>query len=478
LGGNVAKVTLLASRPFCLVGSPAATNTGELNMTRRQRLEQRMAAFVADVAKISKAAEDDGQRPLTEDEKRSTDNAFKEIESLKAEIAQEIKIEEYQRSLPTTQAENTAAANGGNDKPEERKITVPATAIRHGKLKSFRGADADAKAYAAGQFFLATMGRNERAQQWCKDHGIQVRAMSEGTDTAGGYLVPLQMEQTIIDLREEYGVFRQFAAVSPMSSDTKTVPRRASGLTAYYVGEGSEITASDKGWNVVNLTAKKLGVLVRYSSELAEDAVISIGDDLASEIAYAFANAEDSAGFNGDGTSTYGGIVGLKNALLAGSEVTAATGNTSFGTLDLEDFENMIGKLPRYPGIMPRWYIHQAGWAASMLRLAAAAGGNTVREIEGGAQPMFLGYPVTLVNVMNSTTGAQTSTEGLCYFGDLRMAALMGSRRGVTVATDSSRDFEYDQLAIRGTQRYDIVVHGTGTASAAGPMIQLLTPGS
>lgn len=447
-------------------------------MTRLQRLEQRKTALVAAVADISKAAETDGQRALTEDEKRSVDASFSEIETLDKDIIHERKIEEFQRSLPTAPSANTVAAQQDRQQPEARKVTIPATAIRHGKLKSFRGPNADERAYAAGQFFLATVGRNERSRQWCQDHGIQVRAMSEGSDAAGGYLVPIEMEQTIVDLREEYGVFRQFASISPMTSDTKTVPRRASGLTAYYVGENSEITASDKEWNPVNLTAKKLAALVRYSSELAEDAVISIGDDLASEIAYAFANAEDQAGFNGDGTSTYGGIVGLKNALLAGSKFTAATGNTSFGTLDLEDFEGMIGKLPRYAGIQPRWYIHQAGWASSMLRLAAAAGGNTVREIEGGAQPMFLGYPVTLVNVMNSTTTTQTSTTGLVYFGDLRMTSLMGTRRGVSIAADSSRYFEFDQLAIRGTQRYDIVNHGTGTASAAGPMIVLATPGS
>lgn len=91
---------------------------------------------------------------------------------------------------------------------------------------------------------------------------------------------------------------------------------------------------------------------------------------------------------------------------------------------------------------------------------------------------MFLGYPVQMVNVMNSTTSAQTSTHGLVYFGDLAMAALFGSRRGVSIAVDSSRYFELDQLAIRGTQRFDINVHGTGTASVAGPVIQLLTPAS
>ncbi len=447
-------------------------------MTRLQRLEQRKAALVAAVADISKAAETDGQRALTEDEKRSVDASFSEIETLDKDIVHERKIEEFQRSLPTAPSANTVAAEQERRQPEVRKVTIPATVIRHSKVKSFRGANADERAYTAGQWYRAVLLKNESAQRWCSEHGVETRAMSEGSDSLGGALVPIEMEQAIIDLREEYGVFRRNAKITPMTSDTKIVPRRASGLTVYYVGESSEITASDKGWNEIQLTAKKPAILCRYSSEINEDSIISMGDDLTSEIAYAFANAEDSAGFIGDGTSTYGRIVGIKNALAAGSKYTAATGNTSFGTLDLEDFEGMIGKLPLYPGIEPKWYISQAGWAASMLRLAAAAGGNTTREIEGGVQPMFLGYPVVVTQVMNSTLTTQTSTDGLCFFGDLRLGALLGTRRGISIATDSSRYFELDQLAIRGIQRYDINIHGTGTASAAGPIIQLSTPGS
>ena len=48
------------------------------------------------------------------------------------------------------------------------------------------------------------------------------------------------------------------------------------------------------------MTAKKLMVLTKYSNELNEDAVLNIGDDLAGEIAYAFALKEDQCGFTGD----------------------------------------------------------------------------------------------------------------------------------------------------------------------------------
>ena len=92
---------------------------------------------------------------------------------------------------------------------------------------------------------------------------------------------------------------------------------------------------------------------------------------------------------------------------------------------------------------------------------------------------MFLGYPVVFSQVMNSTLTAQTSTNGLCYFGDLRQAAMFGDRRGLSIAVSNDRYFELDQLAIRGTERYDIAVHETGDASSTpGSIIQLSTPGS
>jgi HK97 family phage major capsid protein len=79
---------------------------------------------------------------------------------------------------------------------------------------------------------------------------------------------------------------------------------------------------------------------------------------------------------------------------------------------------------------------------------------------------------------MNSTLTAQTSTAGICYFGDLSMAAMLGVRRGITLRASAERYFEYDQLAIQGTERFDIAVHGVGTASVPGPIIMLVFPGS
>lgn len=411
------------------------------------------------------------------------------IDKLKADLQRAENIEAREAELTASRRQVVPQTGEGGsveandpDAPRASRIKVPAQArYNHAKLKAFTGNDATAEAYLTGQFLLATIGKSEHAHNWCKEHGVDTRfrgALKESDNSLGGFLVPIEMERSIIALREERGVLRREAMVVPMASDTLHMPRRSSGVTAYWTGELSEITASNPTLDNVELTVKKLAALVRMSSEVNEDTVVSLADFVTQEIAYAFADKEDLAGFLGDGTSTYGGIVGLKNALQDGSEYTAITGNTAFATLDLLDFENMIGKLPLYALQNAKWYISRAGWAASMQRLADAAGGNTTQNIMGGTGPSFLGFPVVWVQVMNSTLTAQTSTEGLCYFGDLRQGVKLGSRRGMAIATSTDRYFETDEIGIKATQRLDIVVSERGTSTAAGSVIGLETPGS
>ncbi len=345
-------------------------------------------------------------------------------------------------------------------------MTVPATA-----RQSVKGFKTQEDAYASGQFVLANLFNNAKAKQFCADNGIR-NAMSTGDNTLGGFLVPEPMEAAIVELREQYGVARQNSRVWPMSDSVTIVPKLAGEVTGYYVGEGSSITASDLTVQQIKLDAKKLAAMVVVSSELNEDAVISVAEMVSRSVAYTMAVKEDEALFLGDGTSTYGGIVGLAGALAAGSLVTA-TSNQTFSALTFANFESVVGACKMYSGIQPKWYISNAGWAASMQRLANAAGGVTMSEIAGGMSRSFLGYPVVISQVLNSALTGTTGTRA-CYFGDLSMGSYLGTRRGISIALDSSRYFELDQVAIKATQRFDINVHDRGTASASGGIIGLV----
>jgi HK97 family phage major capsid protein len=463
-------------------------------MYESKKLKEKQAEMVARCEAIFATGEltDDLRTELDRlqgsGEEGSADFKPGEIQKLSADIK---RLEAIEARTANTVRRHSTATGGGTAVAETEpfarceSLQIPVRQqFRHGKLKAFTGKNAEKEAYLAGQFFLATLTKNDAAVQWCKDHGIGLglwNAAGENQNQLGGVLVPDEVERTVIDLRESRGVARQECMVTGMASDTKYVPRRTGGLTAYFIDENpsAAITESDKNWDSVRLVARTLATLSRYSIQLSDDSIISIGDDLASEIAYAFADKEDQCLFNGDGTSTYGGIVGLKSATAAGSKYTAITGNTAFSTLDRDDFEAMVGKLPQYAEPNAKWYISKAGWAASILRLIDAAGGNTWRDLANGKRELsFLGYPVVIVQVMNTTLSAQTSTDGLVYFGDMRQATTFGNRRGVSVFPSEHRYMEFNQVGVRGFERFDLNYHERGTSTAAGSIIMLSTPSS
>ncbi len=383
---------------------------------------------------------------------------------------------------------------------EHDDFRVPATARRYSSLKHFNGADADERAYRFGMFCLGVYGKKQGID-FCHRQGIPLvdgggesisaKTQRENVNTSSGFLVPDEFQNDLIDLREKYGVFRQNVRIVPMASDTRSDPRRLNGVTAYFVGESAAPSLSDKTWDRVRLTAKKLMVLTKYSNELNEDAVLNIGDDLAGEIAYAFALKEDQCGFVGDGGSAYGGIVGVTNALksvdstianIAGLVVASGSGyGASYGGIALSDFNKVVAALPEYADVPgeTKWYCSKFFWGSVMQRLATAAGGNRVADIvDTPLQKSFLGYPVAISQVMPKVSAV---SQIACLFGNLRLAARLGDRRMTTIqmSEHALNAFEQDEVVIRGTERFDIVVHDVGNnAGAPGPIVGLVTAAS
>lgn len=374
-----------------------------------------------------------------------------------------------------TAAENTGGGGDGDGEYQQR-IRIPARCRPIGQLVGFRSAE---DAYAAGQWVRGVLMGHDHAAAWCREHlPAETRAMGGSALAKGGALVPNAMATAIIDLVEQYGIALADCEVVRMATETLDWPRVTGGVTMYAIGENTEITASDPAFDSIGLTARKYGVLVKYSSELEEDSIIDIAQFLVKKTAWAWAKKLDECLFLGDGTSTYHGIKGIKNALQDGSEVTALTANTAFSTLDLVDFEAVVGKLATWAEARAKWYISKAGWAASMMRLADAAGGNTMENLATGATRTFLGYPVRFAQVMNSTLTPQTSTEGLAYLGDLQGGVIVGLRRDLRMAVARERYLEYDQIGFLATVRFDVNVHDTGGSSTAGGIIGLETPSS
>lgn len=454
---------------------------------RLKKLLDRKAALVRDMRSMLAKAEAEG-RDLTAEELAAYQRNESELgapaegdkaaSGLFADIAREERLAAYERNVaPRVENEGQSPdeALDASDKPKPIKITgVPS------KPKFFKLAE---DAYLAGRFFLATIKGDAESAKWLKEHGVEMLAApSSSQNSSGGVLVPDVVAATIIDLKEMYGKFRANCTVAPMTSESLTFPRRLSGVTLTYAAQNTTATPSAvPKFDGVQLIAKELVGLLPYPKSLAEDAIIDFGEYVTRELAYAYAVAEDQAGFIGDGTSTYGGIRGavtvLNDGNHAGGIVTAAAGNLSFKTLDMADFTSVVGRCPEYAKANAKWFISPAGHADSMMNLAYTAGGNSVVDVTGKIVETFLGYPVVKTHVLNGVLTDEASTIK-CLFGDLSLAATLGERRQMSIATSEHLYFAQRQIAVLAVQRFDIVNHDYGDAANAGPVVALKTPAS
>jgi HK97 family phage major capsid protein len=364
-------------------------------------------------------------------------------------------------------------------------------------VRGFRpGADVGERAYKAGQFFRSAFGDTE-AKRWINDNAPEYRAQGYTTDTLGGNLLPAPVLDEVIVLVNEFGQFVPNVRSVTMTAETLSIPKRSGGLTGYWVSENNTISDSNASWTRVNLVAKKLAVSNRLSNEILSDSLIDLSSYIVTEIGRAFAQTTDLAGFLGDGTSTYGGITGVVKALstkydASGNVSTGAGGTalkgmyqsaaaTSFETLSITDFTTAMAALPMYARSNAKWFISPAGFAASMQRLALTsgsgtglAGGNNQNDVQNALGLRFMGYPVVLVNVLDSTLGTDNSKVKV-LFGDMELGAIYGDRKAMTIRTSTERYAELDQTLMVAVNRFDIAVHGTGSTSEVGTVVAMQT---
>lgn len=149
----------------------------------------------------------------------------------------------------------------------------------------------------------------------------------EGTDTAGGYLVPDEWDSRLIEALEHENVVRSLATVITTSGERK-INVAATKPTASWVEEGGDLAFTDATFDQVILDAYKLSVATKVSEELLADNQYDLEGFLIRSFGQAIANAEEEAFLTGDGVSkptgllhsTKGGQIGVTTA---GNAITA-----------------------------------------------------------------------------------------------------------------------------------------------------------
>lgn len=426
----------------------------------------------------------------TDEDRKAADDKLAEAEKLKAEIAvaksQEARLQRIQSerdSLPPT----PTTLNAGLPTPAHGVGARLAAMPRSYQLRAFKGLEGgDRAAYALGCYAASLALAQTDQGAALRFHaeaeklgftgfaGLGSRdqlAMTTGSPTAGGVLVQEAIGTAIFRLIEENGVFRRSAFPVPMgTADVIKWPYFTAGVTVAPVKENTERTESTPTVNEAEVVARDWGSMALFSRKIDSNAMVALGELIATELGLAFAAKEDAAGFVGDGTSAYNGIQGIatKIAMAAhsASVVTAATGHDTFEELTLADWNKVIAALPNFIGSAPKWYMSKACWAAGLLPLVQA------QTMSDGASLTFQGYPVEWVEVLPRSTGSVAS-QIIALFGDLRLCAMYGAKNNLRIERSDHRYFEKDMAAVKGEMSFGVTVYRLGDTTNAGPVIAL-----
>jgi HK97 family phage major capsid protein len=307
----------------------------------------------------------------------------------------------------------------------------------------------------------------------CRDKaealGIVSKAMSEGSDSLGGFMVGPELSRMVWRNVELYGAFRRNAFKWPMGSDTTAFAKRVGGLTVYVPGEGAPITPSDVSVGLIRLICKSWLTLTAISNEADEDSAGAIGELLILEIATAFAEREDACGFVGDGTAPFFGITGVMNHADTVVLACEAADDTYAESVAWAYLTKAIGQVPTWAIPTSRYYFHRTVFWSHVVGQRDESGNPLVRFVStvgdgltdapvqmGRVTPTILGFPVELVDCLPADSDETQASKYPWCFGSLYRSWVLGTRRDLQIDRSGDAYFATNQTGIRGIQRVDI----------------------
>ena len=389
---------------------------------------------------------------------------------------EEKKPEEKIEATPEEQAEKMAKLYEAKIKTVNKKFNVLDTVkVFEGEMTAEKSRKANFEALPAetkqGMFFQDIF-RAKATGNHIPTDAIKFyasKAQNEGTDTAGGYLVPEDFTKEVDRVLNDYGVIRQYAKVVNMKSKTKEFTKVVSGTAASWKGEAVTGVETNIVYGQTVLTASKLIGLNTVSSELLEDAPHDVRSDVLDMFRESMLQKEDDAAFNGDGTATYGGITGILAATTT-TTVTMGTGDVDFADLAYDDLVDLFNAIPSRYRSDAKWFMNSD--IVTILQKLKDSNSRPLMQVyndpmNGNQRLTLFGKEIVEVSVMPDSGDTAVSTKFLT-FANLKSGKgfLFGKRRGFTI--DFSKEasmptagslFATDQMGVRVTERVAGSVH-------------------
>lgn len=261
-------------------------------------------------------------------------------------------------------------------------------------------------------------------------------------------LVPAELRTEIIKDVTEGSVMLQLANVKEMNQPTMQFPVELDKPGAYVVGEGQKITVDKASWKTIEMTAKKIGVIVPATREALEDGIINIPQEVKASIANAFARKIDECTMF-DSTEFYGAGKSIFELAKTKSKTLEATGSV------FEDASNLMG-LVEAEDLEPNGFVAPRTLKAA-IRNDKNAALNYVVEDKVNGEPARMHGEAIVYSKHFDKAKAQLLTGDFdkVYVGILDEIEYKVSDQG-TVGDINL--FEQDMVAIRATMRVAFLV--------------------
>lgn len=401
-------------------------------------------------------------RAEMEKEIKAREEAGKEVDSLKERAEKfEAMVKEVRDANDTLMRQVKGGAG------DERKRLDP-TYYNPARGRRFPNQRAAADfAYVVG----AGLYRDSECMAKCEERGIPVtylksdgraidvlktRDLQVGVDSEGGYAVTPDAMMIIWDVADEFGMYADALQV-PMTSLERTILLPEDGIDMYFLDELEAATKSGLTFAKAVLKAKKVGGYAVWSGEFAEDVAAFTGEQLVQLFGRALARKIDVCLFAGDGTSQYGGIVGvLHNADTP--LVPMPAGKTSMLNATHSDFLSLKYGVPariRKLGEECAFYINPDAFyimedfkdGVGRPLLTSSPANPTERRLWGHMVKEIHSYP---------DLSADAAGVPWASFGALRRAYCVGIRRALRIRRASELFALQDAEAIIAFARFDV----------------------
>lgn len=258
--------------------------------------------------------------------------------------------------------------------------------------------------------------------QMVRGQQAELRALSVGTDTAGGYTVPDEFRRELVMALELANVMRPVSTVFPTSSGTLSVPVVSAHGSASWKTEAAAYAESDETFGQVQFTPWKATTLIKVSEELLNDSAFPLESYIASEFGRRLGALEETAFVVGTGSSQPTGVVG-------GSTLgKTATATNAITADELMDLQYALGRQYRRNA---RWLMHDSTVKAIRKLVTGVSGDKTYLWAPGlsaNEPDRLLGHPIIVSNNMAEiATGAKVAVFGdfsYYYIADRQMISM------------------------------------------------------